>query len=62
MKTEKAIRRHLNPLIAEVLLTVVLAMFLAYALIGAVMQQSYKNCPPTPQEIEANPSLVRYLE
>ena len=62
MKTEKTIRRHLNPLITEALLTVVLAMFLAYALFGAVMQQSYKNAPPTPQEIEENPSLARYLE
>ena len=30
--------------------------------VGAVLQESYKNYPPTEEEIAENPELVRYTK
>ena len=30
--------------------------------VGAVLQESYKNYPPTAEEIAENPELVRYAK
>ena len=30
--------------------------------VGAVLQESYKNYPPTAEEIAENPELVRYTK
>jgi len=49
-------------IIFEITISFIIAVGFVVLLFGAVMQQSYKNAPPTPQEIEENPSLARYLE
>ena len=46
----------------EVLGCVVLAIGMITIFAGAVLQESYKNCPPTAEEIAENPELARYAE
>ncbi len=36
-------------------------VLMIYAFIGAVVQESFRNCPPTAAELAENPSLERYL-
>ena len=46
----------------EVLGCAVLTIGMITIFVGAVLQESYKNCPPTAEEIAENPELVRYAE
>ena len=46
----------------ELIVSFVIAVGCVALLFGAVMQESYKNCPPTPTEVKDNPSLARYLK
>lgn len=39
-----------------------IATVLLALLFHAVVQQSYRNAPPTEQELLEDPSLVRYLD
>jgi len=43
------------------LIGMVLATLLLALLFHAVVQQSYRNAPPTEQELLEDPSLARYL-
>ena len=44
----------------EVLGCAVLVIGMITIFAGAVLQESYKNCPPTAEEIAENPELARY--
>ena len=46
----------------EVLGCAVLTIGMITIFVGAVLQESYKNCPPTAEEIAENPELVRYTK
>ena len=46
----------------EVLGCAVLVIGMITIFAGAVLQESYKNCPPTAEEIAENPELVRYAK
>ena len=46
----------------EVLGCAVLTIGMITIFVGAVLQESYKNYPPTAEEISENPELVRYAE
>lgn len=44
----------------EALGCAVLVIGMITIFVGAVLQESYKNYPPTAEEIAENPELVRY--
>ena len=44
----------------EVIVCAVLVIGMVTIFMGAVLQESYKNYPPTAEEIAENPELVRY--
>lgn len=46
----------------EVLGCAVLVIGMITIFAGAVLQESYKNYPPTAKEIAENPELVRYAK
>ena len=46
----------------EVLACAVLVIGMITIFAGAVLQESYKNYPPTAEEIAENPELVRYTK
>ena len=46
----------------EVLGCAVLVIGMITIFAGAVLQESYKSCPPTAEEIAENPELVRYAK
>lgn len=46
----------------EVLVCAVLVIGIITTFAGAVLQESYKNYPPTAAEIADNPELVRYAK
>ena len=46
----------------EVLGCAVLVIGMITIFAGAVLQESYKNYPPTAEEIAENPELVRYTK
>ena len=46
----------------EVIFCAVLVIGMITIFVGAVLQESYKNYPPTAEEIADNPSLVRYAK
>lgn len=46
----------------EVLGCAVLVIGMVTIFVGAVLQESYKNYPPTDAEIAENPELAVYLE
>ena len=46
----------------EVLLCAALVIGMITIFAGAVLQESYKNYPPTTEEIAENPELVRYAK
>ena len=46
----------------EVLGCVVLTIGMITIFVGAVLQESYKNYPPTAEEIAENPELERYTK
>ena len=46
----------------EVLGCAVLVIGMITIFAGAVLQESYKNYPPTAEEIAENPELVRYAK
>lgn len=46
----------------EVLGCVVLVIGMITIFVGAVLQESYRNCPPTAEEIAENPELARYVK
>lgn len=46
----------------EVLGCAVLVIGMITIFVGAVVQESYKNYPPTAEEIAENPELVRYAK
>lgn len=46
----------------EVLGCTVLVIGMITIFVGAVLQESYKSCPPTAEEIAENPELVRYAK
>ena len=46
----------------EVLGCAVLVIGMITIFVGAVLQESYKSCPPTAEEIAENPELVRYAK
>ena len=41
---------------------VVLTIGMITIFVGAVLQESYRNCPPTAEEIAENPELARYVK
>ena len=46
----------------EVILCAVLVIGMITIFVGAVLQESYRNYPPTAEEIAENPELVRYTK
>ena len=46
----------------EVLACAVLGIGMVTIFVGAVLQESYKNYPPTAEEIAENTELVRYTK
>ena len=46
----------------EVIVCAVLVIGMITIFVGAVVQESYKNYPPTAEEIAENPELVRYAK
>ena len=46
----------------EVIVCSVLVIGMVTIFVGAVVQESYKNYPPTAEEIAENPELVRYTK
>ena len=46
----------------EVIVCAVLVIGMVTIFAGAVLQESYKNYPPTAEEIADNPELVRYAK
>ena len=46
----------------EVIVCAVLVIGMVTIFVGAVLQESYKNYPPTAEEIAENPELVRYAK
>lgn len=46
----------------EILGCAVLVIGMITIFVGAVLQESYKSCPPTAEEIAENPELAVYLE
>ena len=46
----------------EVIVCAVLVIGMITIFVGAVLQESYKNYPPTAEEIADNPELVRYTK
>ena len=46
----------------EVLACAVLVIGMVTIFVGAVLQESYRNYPPTAEEIADNPELVRYTK
>ena len=49
-------------IVLEVLGCVVLVIGMITIFVGAVLQESYRNCPPTAEEIAENPELARYVK
>ena len=46
----------------EVIVCAVLVMGMITILVGGGLQESYRNYPPTAEEIAENPELVRYTK
>ena len=46
----------------EVIVCAVLVIGMVTIFVGAVLQESYRNYPPTAEEIAENPELVRYTK
>ena len=46
----------------EVLVCIALVIGMITIFVGAVLQESYKNYPPTEEEIAENPELARYAK
>ena len=46
----------------EVLVCIALVIGMITIFVGAVLQESYKNYPPTEEEIVENPELARYAK
>ena len=46
----------------EVIVCAALVIVMITIFVGAVLQESYKNYPPTAEEIAENPELVRYAK
>lgn len=46
----------------EALLCALLVIGMVTIFVGAVLQESYRNYPPTDAEIAENPELVRYTK
>ena len=55
-------RRLRKPIMValEVLASVALVIGMITVFAGAVLQESFKNYPPTAEELEENPELARY--
>lgn len=49
-------------LIGEILIGAALAIGLLAVMAGAVLQESFKNYPPTAEELAEDPSLAVYTE
>lgn len=49
-------------LIGSALITVAMVLCLGWVLFHAVLQESFKNYPPTAEELAEDPSLVVYTE
>ena len=49
-------------LIGSALITVALIMGIGWVLFHAVLQESFKNYPPTAEELAEDPSLAVYTE
>lgn len=56
------IRIKWGRLIGEALIGAALAIGLMAVMAGAVLQESFKNYPPTAEELAEDPSLAVYLE
>ena len=53
--------RLMKELIKTLILAVIMAVLVVYAFISAVVQESFRNCPPTAAELAEDASLERYL-
>ena len=51
----------MKELIKTLILAVIMAVLVVYAFISAVVQESFRNCPPTAAELAEDASLERYL-
>lgn len=49
-------------MVLEVLGCVLLVIGMITIFVGAVLQESYRNYPPTTEEIAENPELARYTK
>ena len=49
-------------LIGEIMIGAALAIGLLAVMAGAVLQESFKNYPPTAEELAEDPGLAVYLE
>lgn len=47
--------------IKTLLLALIGAVLMLQMFIGAVLQESFRNCPPTASELASDPALERYV-
>lgn len=59
MKKHRRLRKPIR-IALEVLASVALVIGILAIFAGAVLQESFKNYPPTSEEIAENPELARY--
>lgn len=59
MRKHRRLRKPIR-IVLEVLACVALAIGMITVFAGAVLQESFKNYPPTAEELEENPELARY--
>lgn len=51
----------MKEVIKTLILALIMAVLMIYMFIGAVVQESFRNCPPTASELAEDASLERYL-
>ena len=59
MRKHRRLRKPIR-IALEVLACVALVIGMITVFAGAVLQESFKNYPPTAEELEENPELARY--
>lgn len=58
-KERKSNMKTFLEVVFEVIVCAVLVIGMVTIFVGAVLQESYRNYPPTAEEIAENPELVR---
>lgn len=57
----KCLKGWIMRVIKDALLAAILTALMLQMFIGAVIQQSFRNCPPTAAELADDPTLERYV-